>query len=216
MMKIFFATGIIFVLIGSVMAANYSSSFSSTHLQKAAGDYDLWEVSAYFKAGEAIHVYCVGPANWTRGEWDIDETNPMNHRHVWFYIDDPNGTTTEFNTAWTTHDPFSNQSVPLSICYINVTVRGEGLNVTGQYPYEIGGTALVDGNYTVRVDPDMDPPPETETPPYWLGLERSVTEVVYPNGYLLPLGASLGVAGVIISAKAGTIRTSKKKKRNTK
>jgi hypothetical protein len=214
MKKLFFATGIVIVLIGVFIAVSYGSSTTSTHTKVASGGYDLWQSSAYYKAGEYVQVYCVPPKNWSNGGWDIDDTIPYSHRHIWFYIDDPSNSTTEFNTAWTEYDPVTQKEITLSRCYINVTIRGTDLNVTDQYPFYIGGTALVDGNYTVRVDPDMEPSIEyPSTPPNWLGLEKTYTEVVYPNGYLLPLGTTVGVVGAVISVKAGT---SKKKTQTRK
>jgi hypothetical protein len=213
MKKLFFATGIIIFLIGAVIAVNYSSSRTDAKLEWVGKGYNNWEVSGYYKAGDNLTVYCVPPHNWTDGAWDIDDDVPYAHRHIWFEIVDPNGSITEFNTAWTSIDPGSGQTLPVGIapCYINVSVRGEGLNVTSQYPGHVGGTVLLNGNYTARVISEFYPSTAIEeVPPLALWLKDEYTAVVYPNTYLLPLGTSVGVLGAIVSVKAGT----SKKKRN--
>ena len=213
MKKLFFTTGIIIALVGAVMAVNYSFPTTDTKTEWPGKGSNNWEVSAYYEAGQNLTVYCVPPKNWSQGVWDIDDVVTTSHRHIWFEIVDPTGSITEFNTAWTETDPATGEQLPQGItrCYINVTIRGEGLNVPGQYPGFIGGTALLSGNYTARVYPEFEPPIDQEAPPSALWLKKEYAVVVYPNTYLLPLGASVSVVGAIVSVKAGTSK--KKRKR---
>lgn len=222
MKKLFFATGIAIILIGFIVAYNYGNSTTEAKNEMVHGEYNVWQVSAYFKAGQYIHVYTSPAGNWTsNAEWDPpDDHILVNHMYIWFEILDPNGNITEYETGWTTENPSTGATVPLSICYVNVTIPGAAINTTNPQAF-IGGEALMDGNYTVRIpDPSNNFYPglnqQYPPPPYYLGLSRDYTVVTYPIGYLLPVGASIGVVGGVISIQSARSKKSTKHKKNNK
>jgi hypothetical protein len=205
--KLFFTTGIIIFLIGIVVAANYNISTAGITVDPVATVYGKWEVSGTFKAGERIHVR-IGPAsNWSEGVWDIDDVITVFHKHIWVEIVDPSGDVTEYNTAWTIYDP-SGGIVPFSLCYINMTIQGRGIN-NAQYPKYIGGIALLNGTYTVRVIKEFEPPLAQETPPYYISLLKEYPFTDRPYTYLLPVGIFISCAGAVISVLSSKPRRKK-------
>ena len=199
-----------------VMTDDHGSPMISADVKAAAGGYNLWNVTAYYKAGEKLRVYCVPPLNWSNGPWDApDDQVPVNHRHIWFEIVDPYGKITEYNTAWTSQNPMTGEDVGvLAMAMIWVTNQSGAITTGNPQPF-IGGIAQVDGNYTVRIpdplnnfDPGLyqpDPPP-----PYYLGLRKDYTVTTYPMGYLLPVGMFIGAAGGVISIQSARSKKSTK------
>jgi PKD repeat protein len=171
-----------------VMTDNHGSPMISADVKAAAGGYNLWNVTAYYKAGEKLRVYCVPPLNWSDGSWDPpDDQVPVNHRHIWFEILDPYGKITEYNTAWTTQNPETLSA--LMIAMISVTNQS-GAITTDNPQLFIGGITRVDGNYTVRVDPEMEPPIQyPPTPPEWLELKE---ESILIANFALSAGLYVG------------------------
>lgn len=209
MKKLFFAVGAFLIILGFILAVNYNVAKNMRKIEIVGHEYNTCEITVYLNKGDKFRVICSPAANWgdPLGEWDKDDVIPYNHRHVWFEIVDPNGTITEFNTAWTRYSP-TNQplDIPLSRCFVNVTVLGEGLEVEGQYPTYIGGTAKISGNYTVRIPldeygyPFIYPPPLSDPdPPAYLAIEKEYPVETRPYMFLLPVGASLSGIGIVIS-----------------
>lgn len=219
MKKLFLATGIAIILIGFIVSFNYGNAVTEKKSDLLNGDYNIWQISAHYNAGEYIHVYCVPAANWTNGSWDQDDQVTVNHRHIWFEIVDPYGTITEYNVAWTNQNPQTGETLSvLSMAMIWVTNQSGAITTGNPQPF-IGGIAQVDGNYTVRIpDPlnNFDPalyipnPP----PPYYLGLTKDYTVVSYPMGYLLPVGMFIGAAGGVISIQSARSKKNTKHKKN--
>jgi hypothetical protein len=130
------------------------------------------------------------------------------HKHIFFEITDPSGNITEYNTAWALSAPQAQGGV-FSIARINVTIHGGGIEV-GQYPFFIGGKALLSGTYKVEVIKDFYPLQDYDTPPHYLGLQKIETITYYPFTYLLPVGVSISIVGIVVSVKAAK---SKKKRK---
>jgi hypothetical protein len=202
-------------LIGFIVSYNYGNAITENKTDLLNGDYNIWQISAHYNAGEYIHVYCVPAGNWTNGSWDTDDQVPVNHRHIWFEIVDPYGKITEYNTAWTTQNPSTGEDLSvLAMAMIWVTNQSGAITTGNPQPF-IGGIAQVDGNYTVRIpdplnnfDPGLyqpDPPP-----PYYLGLRKDYTVTTYPMGYLLPVGMFIGAAGGVISIQSARSKKSTK------
>jgi hypothetical protein len=213
--KLFLATGIAIILIGFIVSYNYGNAITENKTDLLNGDYNIWQISAHYNAGEYIHVYCVPAGNWTNGSWDTDDQVPVNHRHIWFEIVDPYGKITEYNTAWTNQNPSTGEDLSvLAMAMIWVTNQSGAITTGNPQPF-IGGIAQVDGNYTVRIpdplnnfDPGLyqpDPPP-----PYYLGLRKDYTVTTYPMGYLLPVGMFIGAAGGVISIQSARSKKSTK------
>ncbi len=218
MKKLFLATGIAIILIGFIVSYNYGNAITENKTDLLNGDYNIWQISAHYNAGEYIHVYCVPAANWTNGSWDTDDQVTVNHRHIWFEIVDPYGKITEYNTAWTNQNPSTGEDLGvLAMAMIWVTNQSGAITTGNPQPF-IGGIAQVDGNYTVRIpdplnnfDPGLyqpDPPP-----PYYLGLRKDYTVTTYPMGYLLPVGMFIGAAGGVISIQSARSKNSTKHKK---
>ncbi len=215
MKKLFLAAGIAIILIGFIVSYNYGNAITENKTDLLNGEYNIWQISAHYNAGEYIHVYCVPAGNWTNGSWDTDDQVPVNHRHIWFEIVDPYGKITEYNTAWTNQNPSTGEDLSvLAMAMIWVTNQSGAITTGNPQPF-IGGIAQVDGNYTVRIpdplnnfDPGLyqpDPPP-----PYYLGLRKDYTVTTYPMGYLLPVGMFIGAAGGVISIQSARSKKSTK------
>jgi hypothetical protein len=213
--KLFLAAGIAIILIGFIVSYNYGNAITENKTDLLNGEYNIWQISAHYNAGEYIHVYCVPAGNWTNGSWDTDDQVPVNHRHIWFEIVDPYGKITEYNTAWTNQNPSTGEDLSvLAMAMIWVTNQSGAITTGNPQPF-IGGIAQVDGNYTVRIpdplnnfDPGLyqpDPPP-----PYYLGLRKDYTVTTYPMGYLLPVGMFIGAAGGVISIQSARSKKSTK------
>lgn len=222
MKKLFFSVGLCFILVGVVLSLNYNSSKVMRKIEVVNKDYDVWNITAYLEAGDKIRVICYPGRNWDE-ELSFDPGDdyvPVPHRHIWFEIVDPNGKITEYNTAWTTYGP-GGEKVTFSRCYVNVTIR-DGIEVE-QYPTYIGGTVKLNGTYTVRIGNEVsppidffDPPPFKDPyPPTYLAIEKEYPITVYPYTYLLPVGVSVSIMGVVISTWAAR-RPKLKKRRFTK
>lgn len=207
--KLFFTVGAFLIILGFILAVNYNVTKNMRKIEIVGQKYNTCEITVYLNKGDKFRVICSPAANWGEelGEWDKDDVIPYNHRHVWFEIVDPNGAITEFNTAWTRYSP-TNQplDIPLSRCFVNVTVLGEGLEVEGRYPTYIGGIAKISGNYTVRIPldeygyPFIYPPPLSDPdPPAYLAIEKEYPVETRPYMFLLPVGASLSGIGIVIS-----------------
>jgi hypothetical protein len=199
--KLFFAAGILAILAGAILASMYNIPVTVKAEELVKQDYGVWEVSANFTTGDKIIARPRYASSWTTGVWDIDDIIPYNHRHIFFYFIDPSGGTTEWNTAWSSHDLKQGQ---LALVYINATVFGEGLYVTSlaensTYPTYLGGIALLNGTYTFICDKEMEPTPPNVTAPAWMGLSREYPDVRYPNTTLLPIGISIIGVGVVVS-----------------
>lgn len=218
--KLFFTIGIFLIFIGAIFSVNYNSTKTMRKIEIVKKEYETWEISANLTAGDHIRVVCYPGKNWDKpGGWDIDDIIPVNHRHIWFEIVDPNGRITEYNTAWTSTG-LGGEQIPFSRCFINVTVR-DGIEVEEQYPTYIGGTVKFNGTYTVRIardeygNPIIEPPPAPQYepgPPAYFAIEKEYPVKVYPYTYLLPTGVSLSFIGILISAWS----MKKPKKRKTR
>jgi hypothetical protein len=223
MKKWFFTTGLLIAIIGF---AGASISNATTVVWKSAitpgnnfemGVYSApagwWNVSGYFNAGEKMWVRCNYGANWSAGPFDQDDEVPVDHVHIWFYIIDPSGNTTEFNTAWTDKG-LNGETLPVfAKAYINTTIYGGGISCP-QYPAYVGGTALLNGTYTAIVDQEFDPPPEGGIgPPLYLAFDRDVRVTLHPYTSLLPAGIGLCGVGAVVSVASAR---SKQKTRRTK
>jgi hypothetical protein len=209
--KLFFSVGIVILLIGIAVAANYNSSIPAIKIETVAEtdvDNPTWQISADLVEGDVIRVRCHPGKNWEKPEFEpADDYVPINHRHIWFEIVDPNGNITEYNTAWA-----SSPEGQFAMAFINVSIRGGGMEVE-QYPIYVGGNATLNGTYTVRSNKDwFEPPPTLEPgPPTYLAIEKISSVTVYPYTYFLPTGISFSVIGMVISAWAA--RSPKPKKR---
>lgn len=213
MKKLFFATGIIIILIGAGIASYSSVSQSGPQTATVASGYNIWEISGNYSAGEKLLVGWRYAQAWTQGlDEPEDDVVPVFHKHIWFEVDDPGNTTTEFNTAFTSYGPSGERLSGLFLCYINVSIRATGLNVTAQYPEYIGGITLMSGIYTARVVKDFEPPLNNVTPPYWLALEREYTVVQYPFVLLLPAGCVVSGIGIVVSVVSARSKKNKPKK----
>jgi hypothetical protein len=224
--KWFFTTGLIIAIIG---ISGASISNATTVVWKSdlnGGSFEVgvykapsgwWNVSGYFNAGERMWVRCNYGANWSSGPFDQDDTVPVDHVHIWFYIKDPNGSTTEYNTAWT-NKGLQGQTLPVfAKAYINTTIYGGGINCS-QYPAFVGGTALLNGTYTAIVDSGFDPTPyggEVGAPAY-LGFDRDVKVTLHPYAPLLPAGIGLCGVGTVISVASARSKQKTRKTRNGK
>jgi hypothetical protein len=202
--KLFFAVGLLMILIGAILASMYSIPTTVKAETQVAADYDVWDISGNFTVGDKIIARVRYAISWTEGLWDIDDFIPYNHRHIWFEIVDPGGGTTEFNTAWTSSGLKEGQ---LALVYINATILGEGLYVTvtaqnSTYPNYLGGIALLNGTYKFICDQEMEPTPINVTAPVWMGLAREIPKVEYPNTSLLPIGISISGVGIVTSVVA--------------
>lgn len=211
--KLFFTVGIIIILVGSVVASGYSYSSTATKTETVNSGYNIWEVSGNYGAGETLLIGWRYAQEWTKGlDEPEDDAVPVFHKHIWWEIDDPSNSTTEFNTAFTSYGPSGEKLTGLFLCYINVTIRAQGLNVTAQYPEYIGGITLLNGTYTARCVKDFEPELMNQTAPYWLALEREYSVVEYPHTTYLPAGISIIGVGTVIAVAAARSKKDKTKK----
>jgi len=216
--KLLFATGILIILIGAVLASMYTISVTVKAQDIVAQEYNAWEVSWNFTVGDKIIAQPRYSTSWTNNPWDQDDLFPYNHRHIWFYMIDPTGNSTEWNTAWSGHNLNTGQ---LALIYINATILSDGLYVTSTaqngstYPTYLGGIALLNGTYTFKCEKEMEPTPANVTAPAWIGLTREYPKATSPYTSSLPIGISISGVGAVISIAAARRKKKTVRKRKT-
>jgi len=171
-----------------------------------------WSITGYFQKGENISIDYRHHADWSLPPYEfttleeqyfdkvkvfvVDIINPIAHNYTeieaYIIIDPPYHIVGEH--------PF-----------LKVVHHG-GIKVE-DHPNDIGGIIKNDGNYTVTCslypskvqdviieDNQTKPIIRDASPPTWLALYKKTKETIYPYIFLLPVGTSLSVIGIITSA----------------
>lgn len=219
-------TGILIMLIGlvSISRSNIQQKESNTQSVKVE---NKWSISDSFQKGQTLTLNFLPHADWSLHPYpDLGE--PAYSKH--FMVNIKNTETNDYTLIKVILVP-PEGTVPgppygFLLSVYGIEVVHHGAITIEDYPYEITGIAKDDGLYRIDcslipdnvLDTDLEGNlwPHQASPPPEFTLDKITIETKNPYRFLLPVGATLSIVGVIISiwgAKSKERRITRKRVR---
>jgi len=183
------ATALLLIFIGLISASSYNITNEYKRTATANEETNVWEISSHFTKEENITLYMRWTVPWT--ELDVPPL-PAN-----ISIFAPDNGETKFRVYFQlVPSQSSEEAQPIEVSRIELLGTDEdGLSTTNPIK-QIGGITKQSGTYTARISREglwwVEEPPEA------LVFFKEIVERDKPYTYLLPVGVSLCLLGVLI------------------
>lgn len=202
--------GFVLILSGLIAISSANINVKEPRAQVVKTDKKVWAISANFTEGDKLIVTFVPGNKWSSL---TDITDYYSHGVVWVYVKivDPLGNATEFQVPWA--KPVAG-AIYLFPDPINLTVLEAGSLIDPGW-IEIGafggcgGIAKYNGSYTVNIETY----PRQLQPPAAIQFVKEIYIQLYPYSFALPIGGSILVCGLGISAYGVRLKLLKRKKK---
>jgi len=201
------AIGLAITLIGIAALSTYGQAVTNVRLMAIAikgesGDNVSWDISANLTAGDNVTFIYRDGWNWTaEPAWDTPDDG-SNTPTMWVFVQiapvSPPGNATGFAVEVRLTSISSGEGTTTRLTVFNITVEQEGSIDTsvigqdnkGRYHY-VGGRIPWSGTYAAHVGTW----PSRSAAPSFLGFYHNITETIYPNTNMLPVGGIVTVSG---------------------
>ena len=211
MNKLLVVIGIILLLTGMVTISYSLMPEDKVSYEEVNKKIKSYEVSGNFSKGDKIVVLTEPNKIWANLAIENFKNYPPRFLRVNYSIIDPFGKETRFGLIYCRFD--SQYGDPKIAPFAVQLIFNDGaleVNATSDgYVPEVGGIALVSGEYTVRI---LQTVPE----PSFISLLKETHSNIYPWSFLLPIGITITAAGgasLPFAARKG--KTSQKRKIRT-
>lgn len=204
MKRMTFILGVIFMLVGIILASYYNVSENRVTSVPVNHVFDDWEVSGNLSENDKMLVEIRYSIEWL--EDPMYEPSDFPGVGLFFHsvdIIDPLGNITRFIVTW------SRREGEYVLKIWNITIADNGSNATldttilyrpESHAYDgIGGIIQMNGTYKVKVHSIWPSTTRGKYPPSYLGIRKGKLVTLKPYTFLLPIAVALAFLGIFLS-----------------